>query len=145
MTLSIIKPRRPTGSGWVQGDAPPPAVTLGFEGETWFHASSQLFVISAVEVAAAEGGIDKGPEYHISVSRQPAHGAARCTTADALWVLAAFDLIEAEEDNHVPHGIVRNFWRPVADRLVGLECTCKADEPAIVENRGDYVWRGVTR
>jgi hypothetical protein len=145
MTQSIIKPRRPTGSGWVQDDAPPPAVTLGFEGETWFHGPSQLFVISAVEVAAAEGGIDKGPEYHISISRQRPYGSTRCTTADAMWVLAAFDLIEAEEDNHVPHGIVRNFWRPVADRLVGLECACKADEPAIVENKGDYVWRGVTR
>lgn len=122
-----------------------PEATLGFEGECWFHRESHLFVISAVEVAAPEGGISKGPEYHISISLQTLEGTARCTSANALFVLAAFDLLESEEDNHVPNGRVRNFWRPIADNLVGLECACKADEPAIVEDKGDFVWRGVTR
>ncbi|OTP79436.1 hypothetical protein PAMC26577_00815 [Caballeronia sordidicola] len=102
-------------------------------------------MISAVEVAAAEGGIDKGPEYHISISKQSKHGPGRCTTAEAVWVCGQFELLEAEEDNHVPNGVVRNFWRPVADRLVGIECACKGDEPAIVEDKGDFIWRGVTR
>lgn len=145
MTHSIIKPRRPTGSGWVQDTPPAPAVTLGFEGETWLHVPSRLTIISAVEVATPEGGIDKGPEYHISISKWTPNGPARCSSAAASWVLAVFDLIEAEEDNHVPGGIVRNFWRPVADRFVGIECSCKADESAIAEDKGDYVWRGVTR
>lgn len=146
MSLSIIKPCRPSGLGWVQGPAPDARVTLGFEGETWYHRPSALYVISAVEVAAAEGGIDKGPEFHISISQQPMNRApGRCTTADALWVCAQFDLLEAEEDNHVPNGFVRNFWRPVADRLVGLECACKDDEPAIGEDKGDFIWRGITR
>jgi hypothetical protein len=145
MTQSIIKPRRPTGQDWVQANPPPGSVTLGYEGEMWVHVPSGLQIISAVEVAAAEGGVDKGPEYHISISRWTRYGPERCSSAEALWVLDAFDLIEAEEDNHVPHGVVRNFWRPVADRLVGVECACKADELAIVENSGDYVWRGVTR
>lgn len=122
-----------------------PETTLGYEGECWFHRASCLYVISAVEVAAPEGGISKGPEYHLSISHQTMDGPDRCTSADALFVLAAFDLLEAEEDNHVPNGRGRNFWRPVADGLVGLECACKADEPAIVEDKGDYVWRGVTR
>jgi hypothetical protein len=47
--------------------------------------------------------------------------------------------------NHVPSGRVRNFWRPVADHLSGYECPCVADEPAIREDKGDYVWRGITR
>lgn len=46
-----------------------------------------------------------------------------------------------EEDNHVPYGIARNFWRPLAENLVGIECKCKEEEPAIVEDKGDYVWR----
>ncbi|KVO05603.1 hypothetical protein WJ69_23165 [Burkholderia ubonensis] len=145
MTISIIQPRRPRGSGWQEEPPPRAAVTLGFPGAAWFHSETSLYVISAVEVAAPEGGVDKGPEYHLSISRQPAGRPARCSTADALFVLAAFELLEAEEDNHVPHGVVRNFWRPVADKLVGLECACKADEPAIVEDKGEYVWRGVTR
>ena len=48
------------------------------------------------------------------------------------------------EDNHVPGGFVRNFWRPVADRFSGYECACVATEPAIVEDKGDFVWRGIT-
>jgi hypothetical protein len=122
-----------------------PEATLGYEGECWFHRATCLFAISAVEVAAPEGGVSKGPEYHVSISLQTLAGPARCTSADAVFVLAAFDLLEAEEDNHVPNGLVRNFWRPVAEPLIGLECACKADEPAIVEDKGDFVWRGVTR
>lgn len=68
----------------------------------------------------------------------------RCTSADALWVLAEFDLLDAKEDNHVPGGKVRNWWRPVADHLSGYECPCTDEEPAVRENKGDYVWRGVT-
>ncbi|WP_174976725.1 hypothetical protein [Burkholderia aenigmatica] len=145
MIKSVIKPRRPKADGWKFMGPASPETTLGFEGECWFHRESRLFVISAVEVAAPEGGISKGPEYHVSISLQTSDGTARCTSADALFVLAAFELLEAEEDNHVPNGRVRNFWRPIADNLVGLECACKADEPAIVEDKGDYVWRGVTR
>lgn len=77
----------------------------------------------------------------MSISRHKAGKAARCTSLQAKEILRQFGLDGAEEDNHVPHGIVRNFWRPVADRLVGLECACKAEEPAIVEDQGDYVWR----
>ncbi|MBG0879401.1 hypothetical protein H0X90_21665 [Burkholderia sp. 9775_39] len=145
MIESVIKPRRPKADGWKFMGPASPETTLGFEGECWFHRASHLFVISAVEVAAPEGGVSKGPEYHISISLQTLEGTARCTSANAMFVLSAFDLLEAEEDNHVPNGLVRNFWRPIADNLVGLECACKADEPAIVEDKGDFVWRGVTR
>lgn len=103
------------------------------------HQGENLCVISAVEVAKDDDGIDRGPEFHISISLG---GRSRCTSQQARAVLAIFGCDGAEEDNHVPNGVVRNFWRPVADRLVGIECACKADEPAMVEDRGDFVWRG---
>lgn len=140
--LDIIKPKRPTGSGWSPGEPPPAWVTLGFAGERWLHMETRLQVISAVEVAGDADGVDKGPEYHVSISSWDASGTKRCTSADAIWVLVQFDLIDAEEDNHVPNGLVRNFWRPVADKLVGIECGCKDAEPAVREDKGDYIWRG---
>lgn len=142
--LNIIKPKRPVGPGWQQFEPPPQWVTMGYVGESWGHIETGLYVISAVEVAKDEGGVSKGPEYHLSMSQQSTREVRRCSSADALWVLAQFDLLDAEEDNHVPDGKVRNWWRPVADHLVGIECACKADEPAIREDKGDYVWRGVS-
>jgi hypothetical protein len=139
--MNIISPKRPTGEGWIPQPKPPQWVTMGYAGEAWMHRGG-LFVISAVEVAKDKDGVDRGPEYHISVSQCVRGGRnKRCSSSTALWVLAAFDLIEAKEDNHVPDGVVRNFWRPVADRLVGLECGCKQKEPAILLDKGDYVWR----
>lgn len=138
---SIVKPRRPTGPGWrrIEG-VRLPVDNLGFPYEVWAHDRNGLGVISAVEVADEPGKPSLGPEYHLSVS---AFGE-RCSAADALWVLAQFDLTDATEDNHVPSGKVRNFWRPVADRLSGYECACVDEEPAIREDKGDYVWRGIT-
>lgn len=138
--IDIIKPKRPTGAGWQRLADPSKQVTLGYAGEAYCHPESGLFVITAVEVADDGDGIEKGPEYHVSVSRD----GQRCSGSDALWVQAEFGMLDAEEDNHVPNGRVRNFWRPVADRLIGLECPCKAGEPTMKEDKGDYIWRGVT-
>ena len=139
MADPIIRPLRPGAPGWSQRPAPPAWVSLGYAAESWYHPATGLCVISAVEVAKDADGIDRGPEYHISISK---HGQERCSSFEAAAVLDEFACHGAEEDNHVPHGIVRNFWRPVADRFVGLECACKDSEPAIVEDKGDYVWRG---
>jgi len=79
-----------------------------------------------------------GFEYHISITKM---GMKRCDSNEAKWVLRQFGLDGWEEDNHVPYGVARHFWRPVAENLVGLECKCKADEPEIVEDKGDYIWR----
>ena len=136
---SIIKPLRPLYPGWNGPMAVSPAVTLGYAGQSFWNLKHQLFVISAVEVAIDKDGIDRGSEYHLSISKQTRAKADRCSAAEALWVLHQFGLAGAEEDNHVPNGMVRNFWRPVADALVGLECACKEAEQAVVE--GDYVWR----
>jgi hypothetical protein len=146
MAVSAIQPKRPKTSGWV----PVPAwqqqkrhieLVCDFPSEAWLHRSSGIYVISSVEVAHDPGQPDLGPEYHLSMSRN----GGRCTSGDALWVLSCFDVSDAKEDNHVPNGIARNWWRPVADNLSGYECPCQDEEPAMREDKGDYVWRGVTR
>lgn len=119
---------------------------FGYPCHRWFHTASEIQVLSAVEVATDKDGSSNGPEYHISISRLRnafARNAKpeRVDTNDAKFVLADFGLDGAEEDNHVPGGVVRNFWRPVASGLVGKECKCKAEEVVIRENRGDFVWR----
>ncbi|AQV94798.1 hypothetical protein BJN34_12995 [Cupriavidus necator] len=151
MTESIIKPKRPTGSGWIRETGPAieaimRAAAMGFVCEAWVHPETGIATFSAVEVAHDPSQADLGPEYHLSISKNNRRGGtARTTSAEALWCLAQFDLIDAKEDNHVPHGLVRNFWRPVADQLSGYECPCTGDEPAMREDKGDYVWRGVTK
>ena len=146
MSISIIKPKTPTGDGWQDGGPTPAGVTLGYEGRYWFYPERSITVISALEVARDPGDIvDKGPEYHVSVSRWiHGTGIVRADRNDARFVLKAFDMEDATEDNHVPGGRVRNYWRPVADKYVGHECPCVDDEPAMVEDKGDFVWRGVT-
>ena len=140
MTESIIKPKTPSGTGWVKIHNPIAALrSLGYPHATWRHHANGLLVISAVEVATDPGQPSLGPEFHLSISQN----GARCSAADALWVLAQFNLTDAKEDNHVPGGKVRNFWRPVADHLSGYECPCTEVEPAIREDKGDYVWRGL--
>lgn len=151
MIESIIKPKRPTGAGWLQETGPEIEAVMrhaamGFACEAWFHPESGMQTFSAVEVAHDPGALELGPEYHLSISK---HGSGsrpkRTSSAEALWCLAQFELLDAKEDNHVPSGNVRNFWRPVADRLSGYECPCTNEEPAIREDKGDYVWRGATR
>lgn len=139
---SIIKPKRPSGPGWRQiRDVPTALDSQGYPFEIWAHDGNGLGVISAVEVAAEKVGMPAlGPAYHLSVS---AFGQ-RCSSSDALWVLAQFDLYDAKEDNHVPNGRVRNFWRYVADNLSGHECGCVDEEPAVREDKGDFVWRGIS-
>jgi hypothetical protein len=146
LTMNIINPKRPTGPGWVQESMPPGlaaqvAATGGFHTEIWWHGNAGISVISAVEVVKEPGKPELGPEYHISVS---ANGQ-RCTPEQAHWTLQQFGLEDAKEDNHVPSGRVRNYWRPVADHLSGYECPCVADEPAVRDDKGSFVWRGVTK
>jgi hypothetical protein len=137
---SITTALRPRFAGWIEFQVGREILRLGGVARGYFHPKTHIAVISAVEVAD-DGKIDKGPEYHISISRQTPMGPRRCTSDTARWVLKQFGLEGSEEDNHVPGGMVRNFWRPVANPLVGLECECKDEEPAIVEDKGDFIWR----
>jgi len=101
--------------------------------------------MSAVEVARDPDDIEKGPEYHVSVSKNIGGIVMRASRNEARFVIKAFDMLDADEDNHVPGGQVRNFWKPVAENLIGHVCPCKEEEPAMVEDKGDYIWRGITR
>lgn len=134
---SIINPLQPTGEKWVRMPVPQMPISPNAV-ELWRHPDG-FAVITSVEMAEAEG-IDSPLElhYHVSISGR---NRTRVDSNDARWVLTQFGMEGAEEDNHVPYGFVRNFWRPVNDNRVGIECACKEDEPAIREDKGDFVWR----
>jgi hypothetical protein len=147
---SIITPLRPDSAKWY-GPIDMTAGNLGFECYAWQYRGRDenfgLQVMSGVEVAHDPGQIDKGPEYHISISFRPGGGKVRrASTEQTKFVLYEFGALDGwDEDNHVPYGHVRNFWRPVAESLIGLECACKDEEPVVVEDKGEYIWRGITK
>lgn len=139
-TPCIVPVLKPKSDGWSEVEGAM-RFSFGFPARAFAHKDG-LFVISAVEVASDKDGIDRGFEYHVSISRPVSPGiTSRCSSNEARWVLDQFGLEGAEEDNHVPHGKVRNFWRAVATPLIGMKCACKEEEPAISEDKGDYVWR----
>lgn len=142
---SLIKPLKPKGEHWRYIGPVAPQFTLGYEGHYWFFPPMRLFVISAVEVVEPEQ-VDLGPEYHVSISkRDEKDNVQRCTRHEADFVVQAFGLENADEDNHVPGGHVRNFWLPVAEPMRGYVCPCKDTEPAIKDKLNDYTWRGAPK
>lgn len=145
MIQSIISPKVPKNEDWKR--LGPIDTGLGYTAVRWFLRSHRFLVISAVEVVNDQAaGEDIGPEYHLSVSViDPQGQPQRIPSAYARDVLADFDLDDAKEDNHIPHGRVRHFWRPVNDALSGYECPCQETEPTMKEDKGDFVWRGVNK
>ncbi|MEM9760031.1 MAG: hypothetical protein AAF933_12395 [Pseudomonadota bacterium] len=148
---SVIPPKQPTtGDGWQYRCQAPAAVLGGYEGHYWTYlqpCGDVLVVISSLEVARENHELEGRPYYHLSLSkrtRQSPNVAMRASRNEARFVRKAFDMLDAEEDNHVPSGMVRNYWLPVAENLIGKECPCKDEEPAIVEDKGEYVWRGIS-
>jgi hypothetical protein len=137
---SIIKTLKPKLGDWIEIQPSGFVVRDSIAATAWLHRDG-FFAISAIEKAYDKDGIDKGPEYHLSFSRQNAFGVFRVTSNQAKWLLSEFGCDGAIEDNHVPFGKVRNFWRPVNENFVGIECVCVGDEPAIKEDKGDYIWR----
>ena len=142
--ISAIQPKAPREKGWfrnLSAERELRAIDPFMQERAVFAIychSGGFNVISSLEKPDQEPGEqDLGPEYHLSITK----GAKRCTTADALWILGQFDLLDAKEDNHVPFGQARNYWRPVADRFSGYECPCQDSEPTIREDKGDYIWR----
>lgn len=128
MTTSTetITSRRPTGDGWTfMGFLRPPPV---YELVTaWSHRTG-INVVSSVPRTEA------GPEWHISVTFR----GGRASREQVRAALAAFDMRDAEEDNHVPHGKARNFWLPVNRDARGKHCKCKDESPLFTE--GEYQW-----
>lgn len=141
--VPVLRPLRQSRTDWFK-DAIDIRLKDGFPAERWFHYATDIQVLTAVEAVREKHG-ERRPEYHLSASQsrwsRGRFSIERLDTNAAKWVLAEFGLLDAEEDNHVPHGRVRNFWRPVASPLVGQECPCKAEEVAITENKGDFIWR----
>jgi hypothetical protein len=125
----IIQPKRPAGGAWRLFDR---TRILGFPAERWVSVQGHV-AISAVEVATGDGE-PLGPEYHVSFS----YRGGRVPADDMPRLLKLWDMEGADEDNHVG-GVARNFWKPVAGKLVGYICPCKDTEHAITE--GDFVWR----
>ena len=132
--LDIIKPKCPDNADWsrVKLPASSPVMCMGYTVNAWLHKDG-YFVLSAVEAPEAQ---KLGPEYHLSVSKS----GGRCSSAEGLWICHEFGIPEADEDNHVG-GISRHYWRPVADNLADYSCPCKDEETAIVEDKGDFIWR----
>ena len=126
--MEIITPKRPRHRSW-QSYGSMESIDGGHV-ERWVH-SSGLTVLSSVEAPEKE----IGPEYHVSITNR----GKRCTTNEAVFALKAFDMLHADEDNHTL--IARNYWQPVADNLADHVCKCKADEPKIVFDKGDFIYR----
>ena len=128
--MNIITPKRPKHSSWKNCGA-----IRSIDGgiiERWLH-NSGLTVLSSVEAPEQK----LGPEYHVSITSC----GRRCTTNEAVFALNAFDMLHADEDNHTL--IARNYWQPVADNLADHVCECKADEPKIVLDKGDFIYRHI--
>jgi hypothetical protein len=136
---SIVQTLRPKGGGWVEIKVPPSILSMGGVARGYLHKPSGIVVFSAVEVAF--DAVCDGPEYHLSISRRRSNQVSRVDSNDARWVVQCFGCDGAREDNHVPFGLVRNSWRPVAGDWVGVKCRFEDEEPAVVEDKGDFVWR----
>lgn len=137
----IVSPLRPIGRGWSLW----PVMYLQYEREAyasdrWYNRAHEVQVISAIESVSGEG--EPRHEYHLSISglKYQSPHIHRCSASLARWVLKEFDFVDSVEDNHVPGGIVRNFWRPIAENRSPV-CHCTQTEPEILEDKGDYVWR----
>lgn len=109
--------------------------------ELYDHALIPLRVLSSVDwVGETEGG--NGWEYHVSVSRRTKTFRQRVASDDVVkMALEAFGMTEAREDNHVPNGVVRNFWLPVDGRPPHCDCeTTEAPHP-MGDGTTSAVWR----
>lgn len=127
--------RSPRGDGWTQ--LPDPVVGVSM----WRHLTG-VFVTSSVDRIDGDG-----PTWHIAVSHTSASGnavrAGRTAVRLARW---AFEMEDAEEDNHAPARIIRSFWLPV-DPARRKPCACQVEAPEEVSEAGPpgdrdtYVWR----
>lgn len=134
--LDILEPKKPiAGSRWKFSTSH--RDEHGYRQDYYSHPDG-FTAISALEVATGILRNKAIPQYHLSIAKVPGR---RCSSQDAKFILKQFGMSDALEDNHVPFGFSRNFWLPVDESKIGIECSCVEDEPAIVEDKGDFVWR----
>lgn len=122
--------RAPSLPGWQEVPAPPLSGKV-LAVRAWTRKGA--VVISALEQAELPDKSGEGPQWHLSVS----YKGKRPRDTDVRATLRAFDMRNAEEDNHHP-GIARHFWLPV-DPAHRVDCECKEDEEVITEPDG-YRW-----
>lgn len=97
------------------------------KGFRWENAMNVIAISSIHE-------IDGKPQYHVSFSDRGVRIAQGWMEA----LLKQWQIEDFEEDNHVPNGQVRNYWKPFDPEL--KECQCKQTEVPH-EEEGGYVWR----
>lgn len=119
---------RPRGAGWVEDREAARVVRGTVAVSVW--RSGSLSVVSSLVLADLPRGGGVGPQWHVSVS----DGGARPRRDSVRRALAAFKMLGAEEDNHLP-GRARHFWRPL-DPAERIDCECKVTEVAVVEPDG---------
>lgn len=114
--------------------------------ERYWSRVHELSVITAIEVVQPDSdlGLVPRPEYHVSVTglKYLAEAPYRVSDSRGRYAMKLFGFEGYTEDNHVPDGKARNYWRPVDDKMAGEICRCVEREPAVREMKGDYVWRG---
>lgn len=133
--MSAIERLPKHGAGWREVPIPPRmAATLDPDQLVSIWQRGKLRVVS--ELAQAElpdGSGEVGPQWFVSVSSQ----GGRPSAAQVERALRDFNMVGAEEDNHLP-GISRQFWLPV-DPARRVGCECKATEETVVEPDG-FTW-----
>jgi len=109
--------------------------------ERWYHRGNEVQVLSAIEMVSGESPEPRG-EFHVSISglKHLASDCYRISESRARWALQQFNFTDYVQDNHVPAGKVRNYWRPIAENQNPV-CSCNEREPKVREMKRDYIWR----
>lgn len=121
--------REPKGSGWIYHG--PIALPMG-RGYRWTRGG--IYVLSSlVDADLPDGSGEKGLQWHVSISFLGRRPKAKHVAI----AREAFQMVEAEEDNHHP-GVARHLFL-VVDPSKRVDCECKVTEEVIVEPDG-YAW-----
>ncbi len=125
--------KRPAGREWLELAVPAPIwMNRPIFASRWQRGSIiAISTLVVVELPGTKG--ESGPTWHVSITR----AGKRPKPGDVALALTAFDMAEAEEDNHPP-GKARSFFLPVDPAYRGI-CECKETEDQITEPDG-YTW-----
>jgi len=131
----------PRDRGWVEWPIPLQAFSRGLAPGTraWRRDAAEAGAYVQVLSSAVEGEY-RGvilPQLHVSaLVRTGPSSERRCTDDEIAEVRRAFDMEDAEEDNH-SSSLHRNLFRVLAlPRGETSQCGCKEDEETVVEPDG---------
>jgi hypothetical protein len=124
--------KRPKKRGWVERSVPPEVYRAATSTAISGWTCGPIFVLSTLAEMDMPDGDGTGPTWLVTISAN--------RQRPAQWqvdkVLADFDMLEAEEDNHAP-GRTRGFFL-VVDPARRVPCPCK-DEELVTEPDG-FTW-----